>query len=186
MESMELYNEIQEKIQYIEKQISLIKDGEITPESLNNALANYYTINNFLITQYELISLEDESLKDEYKLLWSEWFMEIKNELIEKKLTSKFPSQTEIEAQALLKHKDDYKIWRQKLRDSERKVSFYRRLLEGWKTQANMLVNLSQNMRSELSALSIENSANKHINKEKVIRKIKKSPNYVYNNDIEE
>jgi hypothetical protein len=112
--------------------------------------------------------------------------MEIKNELIEKKLTSKFPSQTEIEAQALLKHKEEYKIWRQKLRDSERKVSFYRRLLEGWKTQANMLVNLSQNMRSELSALSIENSANKHINKEKVIRKIKKSSRYVYNNDIEE
>ena len=173
----------QDSLDKINEQSTLIKDGEIPPSLLNNALANYQGLNSFLIRQYEISVLEDEELKDEYKMIYSKWFVDTRNKLNDSRVSSKFASATEIEANALVDNREEYLMFKRKLNLSERKVSMYRRLLDGFKIQAQMLVNISNNMRSELSALSVENRANKNITKEKIIRKIKQPPNVDFENE---
>lgn len=170
---LDFQTEIEDKVKFIEQQTNLINNRQITPEGLSYAIANYNSINNFLINQYEIVSLENEELKDEWKIVWSDWFIKSKNKLNETRISSKFASATEIEAQALLDNREEYLQWKKKLNVSERRVSFFHRLTDAWKLQAQMLINLSMNMRSELSALSIENRANKDLTKEKIMRKIK-------------
>jgi hypothetical protein len=182
---LELQETIEGKIKYIEEQTRLINNREITPQGLNHALANYNIVNNFLINQYEIVCLEDEELKDGWKLVWSDWFITAKNKLNDSRTSSKFASATEVEAHALIDNREEYLKWKKKLNISERRVSMYRRFMESWKTQANILVNLCQNMRSELSALSVENRANKDLTKEKIIRKVKVVRDVVEHEDVE-
>ena len=52
-----------EKIEYINSLGNLIKNDEISPESLNEALANYFPITRYLLTLYESVSLEDDMAK---------------------------------------------------------------------------------------------------------------------------
>ncbi|MGD9679029.1 MAG: hypothetical protein AB7V16_11865 [Vulcanibacillus sp.] len=180
---LEFLESTQETLSEIEKQSVLIKEGEIPPSLLNGALANYQGLNAFLIRQYEISVLEDEQLKDEYKMIYSKWFVDTRNKLNDSRISSKFASATEIEANALIDNREEYLSWKRKLNLSERKVSMYRRLLDGFKIQAQMLINISNNMRSELSALSVENRANRNLNKEKIIRKIKQPRHSEEEND---
>jgi len=170
---IEFLEATQDNLDKVNEQSKLIYDNEIPPSALNNALANYHGLNTFLVRQYEISVLEDEELKDEYKMIYSKWFVDTRNKLNNSRTSSKFASTTEIEANALIDNREEYLSWKKKLNLSERKVSMYRRLLDGFKIQAQMLVNIANNMRSELSALSIENRANKNITREKIIRKVK-------------
>ncbi len=170
---LEFLESTQDNLDRINEQSKLISDGEIPPSLLNSALANYQGLNTFLIRQYEISVLEDEQLKDEYKMLYSKWFVDTRNKLNDSRVSSKYASATEIEANALLDNREEYLTWKRRLNLSERKVSMYRRLLDGFKVQSQMLIQISGNMRAELSALSVENRANKNITKEKIIRKIK-------------
>lgn len=166
-------HDIEKNISYVNKVSNLISNGQITPELLNESLAKYIGVNTFLISIYEQTVLEDETLKDEWKLIWSEWFIKAKNNLNDSRVSSKFASATEIEAHALVDNREEYLSWKKKLNLSERKVSMYRRIVDSWKVQSQILVQISNNLRSELSALSIENRANKNITREKIIRKVK-------------
>ena len=53
---------------------------------------------------------------------------------------------------------------------SNRRVSFYSSLKDAWKTYTKHITELSQNMRTELITLRVEDRANKDLQKEKLIR----------------
>lgn len=159
-----------ERINFIESIGNLISNGQVTPEALNEGLANYFSINRFLVTIYEQVVQELEETKIQYDMWYSELFIQEKAKLNDGRPQSKFASQAEINSAVIVNNQNDYKEKKYEILQKERRVSFYRRLLDSWKVQSNILINLSQNMRSELMALSVENRANKDITKENLIR----------------
>lgn len=165
-----------EKIEYINSLGNLIKDDEISPESLNEALANYFPITRYLLTLYESVSLEDDMLKLDYKTWYADKFIESKTRLnADITVKSKMASTTEIEQNLIVTNKQEYIEWQQKLIISEKRKSFYFRILESWKSNSQQIIQLSQNMRTELYSLRTQDKANEDMTKEKLIRHVDES-----------
>ncbi len=163
-----------EKIEFINDIGNLIQNGEISPESLNECLGNYFSITRYILTLYESVSLEDDNLKLEYKTWYAEKFLESKTSLNEGVTAkTKMASTTEIEQNLIVENKSEYIDWQQKLIISEKRKSFYYRILESWKANSQQIVQLSQNMRSELIALKTQDKANEDLQKEKFIRHVR-------------
>ena len=165
-----------EKVEFMNSMFNLVKDGECTPDLLNTALVNYASISAWLITVLESVERENNDLKNEYNVWIADKFIEVRNKLSENIAKSKMPSQTEITNQVIVENREEYLDWQKELQIHERKEGFYRRMNDMWKTNANMILALCNNARSELFALKIEDKANQDITKENLIRhnKIKK------------
>lgn len=161
----------QQKINQIKEQTNLINNGEISISELNRCLVEFSSTSAYLIYEYEQASLEEEIFKDEYKLDYSNWYTEARNKLNVSRIQSKFANGTEIEAEALVQHREEYLEWRKKLLLAEKKTSMYRRYLDTLKIQGNILIQISQNLRQEGYSLQVEQKANK----ERLIRKVPKS-----------
>lgn len=162
-----------ERIEFINNIGNLIRDGEIPPETLNECLANSFSINRYLITLAESVLKEDDDLKLDYKI----WFAE-KAKIAESKLSQDCPksktiSDSKIENQVIVDNPTEYKDWQMQLNLSERRISFYSGLKDAWKTYTKHITELSQNMRTELMTLRVEDRANKDMQKEKIIRHIR-------------
>ena len=105
-----------EKIEFINSIGNLIQNGEVSPEALNETLANYFSITRYILTLYESVSLEDDMLKLEYKTWYAEKFLESKTNL-NKDVTAKtkMASTTEIEQNLIVTNKSEYIEWQQRL-----------------------------------------------------------------------
>lgn len=163
-----------EKIEFINSIGNLIQNGEISAESLNECLANYFSITRYILTLYESVSLEDDMLKLEYKTWYAEKFLESKTNL-NKDITAKtkMASTTEIEQNLIVTNKSEYVNWQQRLIISEKRKSFYLRILESWKANSQQIIQLAQNARTEIFSLKTQDKANEDITKEKLIRHVK-------------
>ena len=163
-----------EKIEFINSIGNLIQNGEISAESLNECLANYFSITRYILTLYESVSLEDDMLKLEYKTWYAEKFLESKTDL-NKDVTakSKMASTTEIEQNLIVTNKSKYVEWQQKLIISEKRKSFYLRIMDSWKSNSQQIIQLAQNARTEIFSLKTQDKANEDITKEKLIRHVK-------------
>jgi len=165
-----------EKVNFINNIGNLIKNGEISPEALNECLGNFFSITRYILTLYESVSLEDDNLKLQYKLWWSDKYDDAQIYLSKDTSPSKTISDTKIENRVIVSNKEEYEEWQKKLIMSEKRKSFYYRILESWKANSKQITELSQNMRTELMSLSVEKKANEDLTKEGLIRhaKIKK------------
>ena len=162
-----------ERIEYINNIGNLIRDGEIPPETLNEALANSFAIQRYLNGLSETILAEDDDLKLDYSI----WYAEV-SKLAETKLSEGMPSSktisdNKIKNQVIIDNTSEYKEWQNKLILSNRRVSFYSSLKDAWKTYTKHITELSQNMRTELMTLRVEDRANRDLQKEKLIRHVK-------------
>ena len=162
-----------ERIEYINNIGNLIRDGEIPPETLNEALANSFAIQRYLNGLSETILAEDDDLKLDYSI----WYAEV-SKLAETKLSEGMPSSktisdNKIKNQVIIDNTSDYKEWQNKLILSNRRVSSYSSLKDAWKTYTKHITELSCNMRSELMTLRVEDRANRDLQKEKLIRHVK-------------
>lgn len=149
--------EVDKQIAYIEEQSQLIRNGEIPPTMLNYATAKHHATSCWILKMYESEVIRDKGLQTDYKIEWSSWIKETAKELNQNQPKSKFASASEIEANAILNHRDEYRTWQKKLIISDRTVSLYRRLTENWKGVLNILITLSSNSRADMKALGIEN-----------------------------
>ena len=161
-----------ERIEWVNSIGNLIRNGEIPPETLNECLANSFTINRYLMTLSETMLKEDDDLKLEYKI----WYAE-KSKIAEDKLSKDAPSSKtisdkKIENQVIVDYTEEYKDWQNRLIISSRRVSYYSNLKDAWKTYTKHITELSQNMRTELMTLRVEDRANKDLQKEKLIRHV--------------
>ena len=163
-----------EKIEFINSIGNLIQNGEVSPEALNETLANYFSITRYILTLYESVSLEDDMLKLEYKTWYAEKFLESKTNL-NKDITAKtkMASTTEIEQNLIVTNKSEYIEWQQKLIISEKRKSFYLRIMDSWKNNSQQIIQLAQNARTEIFSLRTQDKANEEITKEKLIRHVK-------------
>lgn len=162
-----------ERIEYINNIGNLIRDGEIPPETLNEALANSFAIQRYLNGLSETILAEDDDLKLDYSI----WYAEV-SKLAETKLSEGMPSSktisdNKIKNQVIIDNTSEYKEWQNKLILSNRRVSFYSSLKDAWKTYTKHITELSCNMRTELMTLRVEDKANRDLQKEKLIRHVK-------------
>lgn len=173
-----------EKIEFINNIGNLIQNGEVSPETLNETLANYFSITRYILTLYESVSLEDDMLKLEYKTWYAEKFLESKTNL-NKDVTAKtkMASTTEIEQNLIVTNKSEYVEWQQRLIISEKRKSFYLRIMESWKANSQQIIQLAQNARTEIFSLKTQDKVNEDITKEKLIRHIKDED---YSNDESE
>lgn len=163
-----------EKIEFINSIGNLIQNGEITPEALNECLGNYFVVTRYILSLYEDVSLADDNLKLEYKIWYAEKFMESKTKLNDGiTAKTKMASTTEIEQNLIVSNKHEYLDWQQKLIISEKRKSFYFRIMESWKANSQQIVQLSQNMRTELISLRTQDKANEDLTKEKILRHVR-------------
>lgn len=170
-----------EKIEFINSIGNLIQNGEVSAEALNECLANYFSITRYILTLYESVSLEDDNLKLEYKVWYAEKFLQSKTDL-NKDVTAKtkMASTTEIEQNVIVSNKSEYIEWQQRLILSEKRKSFYLRIMESWKSNSQQIIQLAQNARTEIFSLKTQDKANEEITKEKLIRHVKDED---YSND---
>lgn len=162
-----------ERIEYINNIGNLIRDGEIPPETLNEALANSFAIQRYLNGLSETILAEDDGLKLDYSIWYAEVSKLAENKLSEGVPSSKTISDNKIKNQVIIDNTSEYKEWQNKLILSNRRVSFYSSLKDAWKTYTKHITELSCNMRSELMTLRVEDRANRDLQKEKLIRHVK-------------
>lgn len=162
-----------ERIKFVNNIGNLIRDGEIPPETLNECLANSFTINRYLMTLSETMLKEDDDLKLDYSIWYAEKSKEAENKLSEGMPSSKTISDTKIKYQVIIDNATEYKEWQSRLILSNRRVSYYSNLKDAWKTYTKHITELSQNMRTELITLRVEDRANEDLQKEKLIRKVK-------------
>ena len=161
-----------ERIEYINNIGNLIRNGEIPPETLNEALANSFAIQRYLNGLSETILAEDDDLKLDYSIWYAEVSKLAENKLSEGMPSSKTISDNKIKNQVIIDNTSEYKEWQNKLILSNRRVSFYSSLKDAWKTYTKHITELSQNMRTELITLRVEDRANKDLQKEKLIRNV--------------
>ena len=160
------------KVEYIQSIGELIVNGEITPEKLNECLANFFPITRYILTLYESVSLEDDNLKLEYNCWYAEKSKESETRLSVGLPPSKTISDSKIQNDVIVNNKSEYINWQQKLIISEKRKSFYYRIMDSWKANSQQIVQLSQNMRTELLTLRVEDRANKDMQKERLIRHV--------------
>ena len=162
-----------ERIEYINNIGNLIRNGEIPPETLNEALANSFAIQRYLNGLSETILAEDDDLKLDYSIWYAEVSKLAENKLSEGVPSSKTISDNKIKNQVIIDNTSEYKNWQNRLILSNRLVSFYSSLKDAWKTYTKHITELSQNMRTELMTLRVEDRANRDLQKEKFIRHVK-------------
>ena len=161
-----------ERIEWVNSIGNLIRDGEIPPETLNECLANSFTINRYLMTLSETMLKEDDDLKLDYQIWYAEKSQLAEAELSKDAPSSKTISDTKIKNKVIVDNAREYKDWQNQLIISNRRVSYYSNLKDAWKTYTKHITELSQNMRTELLTLRVEDRANKDLQKEKFIRRV--------------
>lgn len=173
-----LFLDDSESAEYIQNIGNLIRDGEIPPETLNEVLANSFSINRYLINLSESVMKENDDLKVDYKIWYAEKAKNAESKLSEGIPKSKTISDSKIENQVIIDNIDEYKEWQNQLTLSNRRVSFYQSLKDAWKIYTKHIIELSQNMRCELLTLRVEDRANKDLKKESLIRHVQIDESY--------
>ena len=161
-----------ERIEWVNSIGNLIRDGEIPPETLNECLANSFTINRYLMTLAETMLKENDDLKLDFQIWYAEKSQLAEAELSKDAPSSKTISDTKIKNKVINDNSSEYKDWQNRLIISNRRVSYYENLKDAWKTYTKHITELSQNMRTELITLRVEDRANKDLQKEKFIRHV--------------
>lgn len=163
MESIDLYIEfVTNEIEKYKGYTNLVRHSEVPPYIINKALAEYTNTSLTLHSEYQRIKSEHIKLLDEYQKWWDKVFLDAKYKLNPLSLSSgKWSSVKEIEATARVDNEEEYGKWREKLRNFELKISFYKRLIDSWKNHKDILINLAQNTRIEMRNLGIQDQANK-------------------------
>lgn len=138
--------------------------NEISPMLINRALAQYNDVWDMLIGEYQKYKDELIDLEDEMNDWFDEKFVEVRHELINEiesktvKLAVK-----EIETELKVRYSKTYRQYREAIKIVEKKKRFILRQIDKWKKFDGILNTLSNNLRSEMKALSLENRMNRKV-----------------------
>jgi hypothetical protein len=176
---MEELSQIIEYVEFVNSRVrkykdvsNLIQNDEVTPETINKALANYSNVNLALIGEYKRLKANVFKLELNYQEWWDAKFSEARKLLI-----SEIESKTikisveEIKVQTRTINKEEYRDWQEKIFAAKEKVSFMLRMVDNWKKVDQILITLSHNMRSEMRTLTLESRIN--TDRDKVRRRTK-------------
>ena len=162
---------VEEQIANFKKASALIDEtrNEVTPMMLNSSLAIYSRVSAMLNSEYQRHKWQVTQLKRAFDREWDQWFSTKKAQMYEDKPKSFKLAVSEIESEVRVEHAEEYKRLQDAVVEAEMACEFLVRLMDQWKAHAKILEILSNNMRQEISSLSIENRMNN--GNMKVIRK---------------
>ena len=104
-----------EGIEYVNNIGNLIRNGEIPPETLNEALANSFAIQRYLNGLSETILAEDDDLKLDYSIWYAQKAQDAEAELSKDAPSSKTISDTKIKNKVICDNASEYKDWQNQL-----------------------------------------------------------------------
>jgi len=135
--------------------------NEVTPFEINSALACYTDVGVALNGEYQRKKIEHNKLLRLFEEWYDEKLVETRKRLQEESTSKSIKaSLKEIESELRYNNKEKYYELQEQITEAESSVSFVLRLIDQWKKHSDILINLSQNMRTELRSLSIENRVN--------------------------
>jgi len=144
---------VQEQIGKMKEYASLGNGKSITFDELNNALCNYEQVYLTLISMYNVINIEFQRATEEFDDWFADKFLQIRaRENPKDSSAQKWASQKELEWMVRKEFNFEYRAQKDTLLTLERKVHFFRRLLESWQAQQWILNTLSKNIQSEVGA----------------------------------
>lgn len=147
----------------------LIHDNDITPSSVNNALANYSKVQLCLIAELKRKNAMFHYASQEYNNWYSNKYSETR-----KKLASEIESksiklgQKEIEYEMRVLYGEEMQKLEDKVFFAEDGVSYLTKILTAWDNFSKMLISLSNNMRTEMITLNIGDKMVKDTNITKI------------------
>lgn len=161
---------VQETIQKYSDVGDLIRGDQVHPQELNRALALYFNANLSLNAEYQRAKAEQLDLELQFEEWWDTKFEEARDQILKEYEESRSikPAVKEFESRARNANREAYTSWKRKLAAAENKTRFLLRLLDLFKKYDNILTTISQNMRSELRSLSLEDRMNKDPKENKV------------------
>jgi len=159
---------VMDKIEKVEASCNLISEDQIHPFRLHKELASYTPIQVSLLAEYQRVKAEDKRLTLRYQKFWDEAFLKSRDKLNIDRVRTKYASKGEIDSQTRVDFNDEYQEWKERLLESEMKVRFMLRLLDAWKKQDQMLIEISRNMKSELETLSLMKRAEPKVGHKKL------------------
>ena len=175
MEKFDYIDYVEEQIELFQKYSKLYDDylQEVNGNQINNALAHYSGVNSTLNAEYQRKKKQLNDTIREYQEWFDNKFMGVKDKVHGGKPSSFKASQKEIEIQLRYENSKEYKEYQQVISDLEHSTAFLRRLLEQWKRHGDMIIALSQNMRSEMKSFGLENIVN---SREKLPQRFENAP----------
>jgi hypothetical protein len=136
-------------------------DTMITPANVNYALAKWYEVSLGLCSEYERVKRDQAKLELNFQRWYDIHFEKAQAQLLaEYAVTKTKPSIKEIEVRTRTSVADEYYEWQEKILVAEMKTRTYLRLMSTVDRYDKILTTLSQNMRSEMSVLTLENRMN--------------------------
>lgn len=135
---------------------------KITPQKLNYALGAFYEISLALTSEYQRAKIISKQIQRNFRRWEDEHFIQARRRVIEFYQSNKSikPAVKEYEIELRNSNREEYDEWQLKLDNAEAKEHFYLRMLDTLNKFDKILVTISNNMRSELSVLSIDKRAN--------------------------
>ena len=149
-------------------------NAEITPATLNGALADFYPVCVGLNAEYQRAKMEHIQAKNAFTRWWDEIFLKARRDVISEyqreEIRGVKPSVTEYEVRARTDNAERYERKKNELDALEAKAEFLRRLLDTLASYDRVLTTLSNNMRSEMFAINIDRRTNVDPSRNKVRR----------------
>lgn len=143
---------VNQQIEDMKKYSNLGSGAEITFFELNNALRSYEQIYLTLIGLYNVAHIEFQRTQEDFDDWYAEKFLVIRSRENPRDVSqTKWASQKEIEMMVRHENKFEYQGYKEQLLTLDRKVAFFRRLLEAWQSQQFILNTLSKNITTEAS-----------------------------------
>lgn len=152
---IEFIDDFKSKVQLLNKQ-----GTEILPCYLNKAIAEYGSYSATLVAEYARLRGYIKTVKRGFDEWYSKAFMDTRNRLRNEATSSKTIAVKEIEMAVKTYNSEKYYEYMDAIDDAELKLDYIENLIKFYKRLDSLLVSLSYNMRSELSALSTQNKAN--------------------------
>lgn len=161
-------NSVESYLAYADEQIkkyreisNLIRNNEITPAEINEAMARYSDVNLMLIAEHQRAMFDHNIIDLDYQEWWDEKFVKMRRELNPIDLAgTKWLAIKEVNSEVRVAHKEEYKQWRTIFTNSEIRLAFVKGLLDNWKKFDAILIQTSKNLQSEMRTLSLDSRIN--------------------------
>lgn len=163
---MDYIKYIEDVLDKYKKYTLLVHQNEILPSAINEAMAKYSYVQMGLIAEYNRKKNELYEVKKEYDYFYSEKYSEVRKKMMnELETKSAKIGQKEIEYEMKVIYKKEMQLLEDKVYYAEEEVAYLNRLLGSWDNFAKMLLGLSNNMRSEMYTLHLQDQVGDTTNK---------------------
>jgi Asp-tRNA(Asn)/Glu-tRNA(Gln) amidotransferase A subunit family amidase len=153
---------VEDTIKSLESTGTLVRNNEISPQDLNRALGEYMRSSLMLNAEYQRAKAHYIDLETRYQEWYDQKFEEARNEVQYEYHNNKGvkPAVKEYDTRVRTKNREEYRNWQNAMKEAEARMRFVLRLLDTFERYDRVLTTLSQNMRSELHKLSLQDRMN--------------------------